>query len=92
LLVRQRPDGAHAIWWIGARRISDDRQAAVPARQVRGLFTDETITVYQAYPPEIAPPSAGRLVFRGAVQARPDDVDQTVVWHVVASVRSSACP
>lgn len=26
-------------------------------RQVRALFTDETITVYQAYPPEIAGPA-----------------------------------
>jgi hypothetical protein len=48
LLVRQRPDGAHAIWWIGARRISDDRQVAVSARQVRGLFTDETIATTAA--------------------------------------------
>jgi hypothetical protein len=36
----------------------------VPARQVRAVFTDETITVYQAYPPEIARPAllAGRFV------------------------------
>ncbi|MDP9796356.1 hypothetical protein J2S43_004868 [Catenuloplanes nepalensis] len=36
----------------------------VPARQVRAVFTDETITVYQAYSPEIALPAlaAGRFV------------------------------
>ncbi|WP_198153941.1 DUF4291 domain-containing protein [Catenuloplanes japonicus] len=36
----------------------------VPARQVRAAFTDETITVYQAYSPEIALPAlaAGRFV------------------------------
>jgi uncharacterized protein DUF4291 len=36
----------------------------VPARQVRALFTDETITVYQAYAAEIARPAltAGRFV------------------------------
>ena len=35
-----------------------------PQRQVRGRFTDETITVYQAYPDEIATPAvaAGRFV------------------------------
>ncbi|MDR7274042.1 DUF4291 domain-containing protein [Catenuloplanes atrovinosus] len=36
----------------------------VPARQVRAVFTDSTITVYQAYSPEIALPAltAGRFV------------------------------
>ncbi|GAB7052603.1 DUF4291 domain-containing protein [Catenuloplanes indicus] len=36
----------------------------VPARQVRAVFTDRTITVYQAYSPEIALPAlaAGRFV------------------------------
>jgi hypothetical protein len=36
----------------------------VPARQIRAVFTDETITVYQAYPAEIARPAlrAGRFV------------------------------
>ena len=36
----------------------------VPARQVRAVFTDETLTVYQAYSPEIAIPAlaAGRFV------------------------------
>jgi hypothetical protein len=41
----------------------------IPFRQVRGRFTDETITVYQAYAPEIAGPAlaAGRFVapFKG---------------------------
>lgn len=42
------------------RAVSD----TVPARQVRAFFTDETITVYQAYSPEIALPAlaAGRFV------------------------------
>lgn len=37
---------------------------AIPTRQVRAAFTDETITVYQAYSPAIADPAvaAGRLV------------------------------
>ncbi|MDR7325687.1 hypothetical protein J2S44_005937 [Catenuloplanes niger] len=36
----------------------------VPARQVRAVFTDRTITVYQAYSPEIALPAlaAGHFV------------------------------
>jgi hypothetical protein len=29
-------------------------EAGVPERQVRALFDDDTITVYQAYRPEIA--------------------------------------
>jgi len=37
---------------------------SVPQRQVRGRFTEQTITVYQAYPAEIAEPAlaAGRFV------------------------------
>src|SRR5689334_19006154 len=44
--------------------IGDDRVVSVPARQIRAVYTAETITVYQAYPPEIAEPAlaAGRLV------------------------------
>ncbi|WP_433065221.1 DUF4291 domain-containing protein [Dactylosporangium sp. CS-033363] len=36
----------------------------VPARQIRAAYTDRTITVYQAYSPEIAEPAvaAGRFV------------------------------
>jgi hypothetical protein len=36
----------------------------VPERQIRALFTASTVTVYQAYPPEIADPAlvAGTLV------------------------------
>jgi Domain of unknown function (DUF4291) len=36
----------------------------VPARQVRAKYSAESITVYQAYPPEIAEPAvaAGRFV------------------------------
>jgi hypothetical protein len=35
-----------------------------PLRQIRAHYTSETITVYQAYPPEIALPTlaAGRFV------------------------------
>ena len=52
------------MWWIGTGRISDDLQVAVPAQQVRARHSADTITVYQAYPPEIAGPAlaAGRLV------------------------------
>jgi hypothetical protein len=37
---------------------------STPQRQVRGVYTSDTITVYQAYPAEIAEPAlvAGRLV------------------------------
>lgn len=37
---------------------------SVPARQIRAVHTADSITVYQAYPPEIAQPSlaAGRFV------------------------------
>jgi hypothetical protein len=39
-------------------------QVDVPRRQVRGWYTDRTITVYQAYSPEIAAPAVtvGRFV------------------------------
>jgi Domain of unknown function (DUF4291) len=39
-------------------------EAGIPERQVRALFDDETITVYQAYAPEIAEAAlaAGRFV------------------------------
>lgn len=53
-----------AILWRGWGRFRDDRAVTIPVRQVRAHFTDETITVYQAYAPEIARPAlaAGRLV------------------------------
>jgi hypothetical protein len=46
----------------GARR--DDAAVSIPPRQVRARYTAETITVYQAYPPQIAGPAvaAGRFV------------------------------
>ena len=46
------------------RSIGDDRVVSVPARQIRAVYTAETITVYQAYPPEIAEAAlaAGRFV------------------------------
>jgi hypothetical protein len=41
-----------------------DAAQVIPARQVRAVFDDQTITVYQAYSPAIAEPAiaAGRLV------------------------------
>ena len=46
------------------RPIGDGLGVSVPARQVRAVFTEETTTVYQAYPAEIAGPAmrAGRFV------------------------------
>lgn len=42
----------------------EDRRVSVPARQIRARYSADTITVYQAYPPEIALPAvaAGRFV------------------------------
>jgi len=47
-----------------ARSIGDDRVATAPARQIRATYSAESITVYQAYSPEIAEPAvaAGRFV------------------------------
>lgn len=44
--------------------LGDDHAVSVPSRQVRATFTDNTILVYQAYPPEIAEAAlaAGRFV------------------------------
>jgi uncharacterized protein DUF4291 len=44
--------------------IGDDRGVSVPARQVRAWYSAETITVYQAFAPQIAQPAvaAGRFV------------------------------
>lgn len=44
--------------------MGEDRRVSVPARQIRARFSADTITVYQAYPPEIALPAvaAGRFV------------------------------
>ena len=49
---------------VRGRPIGDGLHVSVPTRQVRAVFTDETITVYQAYPVEIAGPAlqAGRFV------------------------------
>src|SRR2546430_9575151 len=43
--------------------MADDRVVTVPAREVRARYSAESITVYQAYPPEIAEPAvaAGRF-------------------------------
>lgn len=42
----------------------EDRRVSIPARQIRARYSADTITVYQAYPPEIALPAvaAGRFV------------------------------
>jgi hypothetical protein len=44
--------------------MGEDRGVSVPARQIRARHTADTITVYQAYPPEVALPAvaAGRFV------------------------------
>lgn len=46
------------------KAITDDRLVTVPARQIRATYTAESITVYQAYPLEIAGPAvaAGRFM------------------------------
>jgi hypothetical protein len=48
----------------GAGRVRQDVVVTVPVRQIRGVYSTDTITVYQAYPQEIAKPTlaAGRLV------------------------------
>jgi len=50
-------------WTLGAS-IRDDLAVNVPPRQIRASYCADTITVYQAYPPEIAEPAlaAGRFV------------------------------
>lgn len=50
--------------WRYGGGVGDDRRVTVPARQVRATFTADSITVYQAYPPEIveAALAAGRFV------------------------------
>jgi Domain of unknown function (DUF4291) len=47
-----------------AGSISDDLAVTVPARQIRASYSADTITVYQAYSPEIAESAlaAGRFV------------------------------
>lgn len=44
--------------------VSEDHGVTVPARQIRATYSAESITVYQAYPAEIAGPAvvAGRFV------------------------------
>jgi len=43
--------------------MSEDPVVPVPARQIRARYSADTVTVYQAYPPEIALPalSAGHF-------------------------------
>jgi len=50
--------------WSRPRAVGDDRGVNVPARQIRADYSADTITVYQAYSPEIAAPAvaAGRFV------------------------------
>jgi hypothetical protein len=50
--------------WSSRVPIGEDHVVSVPARQIRARYTADTITVYQAYPPQIAQPAvvAGRFV------------------------------
>jgi hypothetical protein len=50
--------------WLTATDQDRIWPVSVPLRQVRGVYTSNTITVYQAYPAEIAEPAlaAGRFV------------------------------
>ena len=43
--------------WSLARSIANDRVVTIPAREVRAKYTAKSITVYQAYSPEIAEPA-----------------------------------
>src|SRR4051812_5401301 len=58
--IRRRYPGRHT----GNRAAASLGVVRVPTRQVRAVWTAETITVYQAYPVEIAGPAvaAGRFV------------------------------
>jgi hypothetical protein len=55
-------DGENAV--VPGRPINDDRGVSVPPRQIRASYSEESITVYQAYAPDIADPAvaAGRFV------------------------------
>ena len=48
--------------------VGEGRGEQPPSRQVRADFDDDTVIVYQAYPPAIAGPAveAGRFVRRSA--------------------------
>ncbi|SCL54283.1 protein of unknown function [Micromonospora yangpuensis] len=50
--------------WIGPALVGEDRVVSVPVRQVRARYSADSITVYQAYPPQIAVPAVatGRFV------------------------------
>jgi hypothetical protein len=59
------PSGTSAgMRWSDTGWISEDLGVSVPVRQIRARYSADTITVYQAYPPEIAEPAlaAGRFV------------------------------
>jgi Domain of unknown function (DUF4291) len=59
--------------------ISDDLVVTVPARQIRASYSADTITVYQAYSPEIAESALAAGRFVPPVRAGPDDLDQAVL-------------
>jgi hypothetical protein len=58
-------------WWLGrvglppATLVRHDVILMTPAKQVRAVFDDQTITVYQAYAPAIAVPAARQGSFAG---------------------------
>ncbi len=51
----------------------------VPVRQVRAAFTEETLTVYQAFPAVIAEPAVRAATLVAPVHSCTHDVDQTFV-------------
>jgi hypothetical protein len=62
LARRRRTDDQNAV--DPAASIRDDPAVTTPAHQIRASYSADTITVYQAYSPEIAAPAlaAGRFV------------------------------
>jgi hypothetical protein len=51
----------------------------IPFRQVRAVYSEQTIIVYQAYPPEIAEPAVSARAFRAAGPAVTQYVDEWIV-------------
>jgi hypothetical protein len=49
-----------------------------PQRRIRAVYAASTITVYQAYSPDIGPTRRPRGPFRH-VEAGPDDMDQSLI-------------
>lgn len=49
--------------WSGRAPIGEDQGVSVPVRQIRARYSADTITVYQAYPPQIALPAVAASRF-----------------------------